>query len=122
MNYKKYLTPEERLSCWQVGFLRKVASVGRKPSDVGFDKSASVVGDIVHGLGTMAGAAKDSVSGFLAVALLSGLPIGTMLHLADNSLKRSSKKEKELKAQRDAYRDAMAQLKNHVAGQEGYMA
>lgn len=123
MNFKRYLTAEERLGCWQAGFMRKLASAGKLPSDVGLTKEAlglNTVTDFMRGVGAAAkdvGTAVGDVSiGTLGLGLAAGLPIGVLLHLADKSLRSSSRKTKELKAQRDAYRDAMARLELNLRG------
>ena len=125
MNFKMYLTPEERLGCWQAGFMRKMAGVGKKPSDFGFTKEAAglpTAGDLwtafSSGLGAMASGVSDLGTTGLGIAIAAGLPIGVVMHLADKSLKRNSRKTRELKAQRDTYRDAMAQLKNRIQNTE----
>lgn len=120
MNFKRYLTPEERLGCWQAGFLRKMASVGKKPSDLGFTKEANWLNSTLKGVGVASDLAKDAVLATLGLGLISGLPIGMVLHVADKSLRRDSKKTKELKAQRDAYRDAVARLRNSLQAEGAF--
>lgn len=125
MNFKDYLTPDERLGCWKAGFMRKLASVGKRPSDVGLTKEAFGIGAVSDFVKSVGSAAKDvgeavgDVSiGTLGVGLAAGLPLGVLLHLADKSLRSSSKKTRELKAQRDAYRDAMARLERSLREEE----
>lgn len=126
MNFKEYLTPEERLGCWQAGFMRKLAAAGKVPSDVApagvTTKEAGFGSSMVKGVELMWNALGDSVIGALGLGLAAGLPIGTVLHVADRNLKSDRKKTKELMAQRDAYRDAIAKLKNSLMSSGGELA
>ena len=125
MNFKDYLTPDERLGCWQAGFMRKLASVGKRPSDVGLTKEAFGIGAVSDFVKSVGSAAKDvgeavgDVSiGTLGVGLAAGLPLGVLLHLADKSLRSSSKKTRELKAQRDAAEKERAEREAERAARE----
>ena len=111
MNFKKYLTPEEREQCWRVGFVRKMAACGKRPSDFGFEKKAF----LGEGLGKAMTGLSDALLAAGGLSLAAGLPIGIFLHLADKSMTSDRKKTKELIKQRDVYQDAIAQLRSQLA-------
>ena len=118
MNFKDYLTEEERLECWKVGMLRKMASCGIKPSDIGMEKCAIlgmhtagqvVKGTIQAGVGASKAVKNTAVTAF-AAALLLGLPLGGILHYLDRTASNDSKDIEKSKAIRDAYQKAVAGL------------
>ena len=106
MNFKKYLTVEERADMWNVGFIRKLASVGKKPSDLGLTKDAQLqwVGNAIKG--TAQGIKDLGRSGF-GLALLAGLPTGIALHFIDRDLKNDSVEVQKLKRKKDLYNAAV---------------
>lgn len=121
MNFKEYLTPAERAACWQRGIVRKFAEAGVNPATMRkealFDVGA-FIRSLGQGLSGFTSTLGNVSVGALGTALVAGLPVGVVLHLADKSLRSDGRKTKELKARRDTYRDAMAKLRLSL-GQDG---
>lgn len=113
MNFNDYLTPEERLECWKAGFVRKLASAGVKPSDLGFEKNA--------GIGSLIGGAiGGGVKGVVGLSLLAGLPLGALLHYLHRSIKKDSKETEKLTALRDTYNSVIEGVKNRASANDIY--
>jgi hypothetical protein len=113
MNFRDYLTEEERLGCWRLGFVKKIASCGIKPSDLDisdpFEKDATWVGEAAK---ETAASGKDLVRAGASAALLLGLPLGAMLHFIHRSIKKDSKETEKLEKMRDLYSDVVQSIKD----------
>lgn len=115
MDFREYLTPEERQECWRVGFVRKMASAGVKPSDVGMTKEAfyiPVASELAEGAGTVLRAGGATLKGTMALALLTGLPIGAALHFLGRAMTKDNKETEKLTALRDTYNTVIEGIKN----------
>lgn len=108
MNFREYLTKEEREACIRAGMVRKMANYGVTPSELGFTKEAQDTGSW---LSTTWDIAKTLGKGGIALSILTGLPIGAMLHYIDRSASNDSKKIERLTKTRDTYLDAMESVK-----------
>lgn len=125
MNFKDYLTEEERFECLKAGMLRKVASCGKTPSEVGLDgimKSASFWNFLASkgpkALSVTAGAVSSATQNALALSLLLGVPIGAAMHYIDRSMKKDSKKTERLVATRDTYNTVMDAMKSRLLDED----
>lgn len=117
MNFNDYMTPEERVECWKMGFVRKLASAGVKPSDLGMTKSAATAANAAKAL---FGAAGTGIKGVVGLALLAGLPLGALAHFLHRSMKKDSKETEKLVALRDTYNSVMEGMKNRSAAGDIY--
>ena len=110
MNYRNFLTPEEREECWRAGFVRKMASCGIRPSECGIEKDA----DFASALSKVWGVGKDMFKGTIGIGLLGGLPLGAILHFVDRAVKNDSKETERLVKTRDTYLDVVAEIKRKL--------
>lgn len=122
MNFKDYLTEEERIDCWKAGMVRKMASCGVTPSQLGFEKTAQIGGVLSaagQGLSKIPEFVGGGVQNAAALALLLGLPLGAVLHFVDRSMRRDNKEIEKLTKIRDTYQGVIESVKNR-AGAHGY--
>lgn len=96
----EFLTPSERLEAMRLGGLKKLASMGMKPSDFGLalEKSAQSPGS----------SAMDLLGATLRTAVMIGAPLGAVWYAVNRPIRRDSMKTKKLKARLDHYNDASA--------------
>jgi hypothetical protein len=100
----EFLTPTERLDAMRLGGLRKLASMGLRPSDL-----EKVAASNTSAIDTLGAAIRTSV--------LFGAPLGAVWYVLSSGLKKDSKKTKKLKAELDHYNNAVSDSKNRLAGQ-----
>lgn len=120
MNFKRYLTNDERLACMKAGMVRKMASLGVRPSSVGLDKMAMVKSalgpvDFFKAFGSGIGSIPANA---IALAFVTGIPLGAMLHYIDRSMTKDSKKTQRLEETRDTYNMAMESMKSRLRNGE----
>lgn len=113
MDFREYLTKEERLACLKAGMVRKMANYGVTPSQLGFEKGAQLEG-IGNFLGKAWDVTKDLGKTGIALSLLGGLPIGAMLHYIDRSATKDSKEVERLTKMRDTYLDVVESVKRKL--------
>lgn len=99
--YTKLLTRQERLECIGSGMLLKSAGEG-VPADM--VKEANLVG-----------AADFGTKAVVALALMTGVPLGIASHLIHNSIKKKKLKEREALQKIDFYQDAGDRIENELA-------
>lgn len=117
MNFNDYLTPEERAECLKAGFIRKLASAGVRPSDIGIEKSASTLGTAIN---VTAQALGGGAKGLIGVSLLAGLPLGALVHFLHRSMRKDSKETEKLTALRDTYNSVIEGVKNRTGARDIY--
>jgi hypothetical protein len=123
MNFKDYLTDEERLQCIKFGIMRKTASCGKTPKDIGLDgmiKSSGVLDVLGKAYGVTSGAVSGTLTNAIALSVLAGVPVGAMLHYLDRSMKKDSKKTERLIATRDTYNNVMNAMKSRLMNPEEF--
>ena len=102
--YTKVLTQDERMACMRFGALLKCAEYGLHPKDVdGLVKQATI-------------SLTDTAQGIAAMAVLSGIPIGIIAHIAGQHISGQRAQERELEEKVKYYRNATQGL---GAGLEG---
>lgn len=110
MNFKNYLTVEEREACTKAGIVRKLAEYGVSLSDVGIEKTATI-GDVLR---VARDSANDLAKGTVGLSFLAGIPAGLLLHVVDRSLTKDDKESERLEKMRDTYLDFIAKVKNRA--------
>ena len=101
------LTPEERAGAMRLGMYLKCSEYGLAPHQIdGVMKTAAMgIAD------TIGGASKLTV----ALALLTGVPLGIASHIIGRRITQQRKKETELQHQTHFYRDATQNLEAGLA-------
>lgn len=106
-----YLTPSERMDAIRVGGLKKLASLGMKPSDM--EKDALSLADGASSILPLLGTA-------VRTAVVFGLPVGTVWYALSRSLKQDSASTQKLKAKLDHYNDVAEEAKSRVRSNTSY--
>jgi hypothetical protein len=91
------------------GVALRLAEEGLRPSDLGIEKAAQL--QVLQGIGS------DAARMMLATALVTGIPVGVLMHAADKKSKKNTTEEENLKRQIDSYRDAAGSLEGEMARQ-----
>ena len=96
----EFLTPSERLDAMRIGGLRKLASMGIKPSDMGklVKKSESP-----NKIGLLGAALRTSV--------LIGAPLGAIWYVVSSGLKDDDLKTRKMKETLDHYNGVVEENK-----------
>lgn len=115
MNFRDFLTPEEREACWRAGFIRKLASNGVSLSEAGMEKDALSIENSVK---TIWNAGKDLAKGTIALGLVSGIPLGILTHFIGRALSKDNKEVERLTKTRDTYIDVVEGLKRKLQQDE----
>lgn len=93
----EFLTPSERLGAMRIGGLKKLASMGMRPSDFG---AMTKVAGVEAKLGLLGAALRTSV--------LVGAPIGAIWFAISDGIKNDDEKTRKMKATLDHYNDAVS--------------
>lgn len=100
MKLRDHITPQEREAAWKLGATIQYGTM---------DKSAAVqIPDILSPAATLKGVA--------TVALVTGIPIGTLAHIVGQKVSASRAKERRLMEEAQYYRNAGKQLEYGLAG------
>ena len=103
--YTKVLTPDERMSCMRFGALLKCAEYGLQADEVSaLVKSATI-------------SLTDTAKGIAAMAVLSGIPVGVIAHIAGQHITGQRAQERELEEKVKYYRNATQGLNAGLAGE-----
>lgn len=100
----EFITPEERLDGIRVGALRKLASYGMKPSDLGKAMEKS---------GQSATTASDALMAVLKTAVVIGVPVGALMYAMRSSVKKQDDKTAKMRKALDHYNDQVFEFKNN---------
>lgn len=101
----EFITPEERLDGIRVGALRKLASYGMKPSDLGQAMEKS---------GQSAATASDALMAVLKTAVVIGVPVGALMYAMRSSVKKQDDKTRKMQSALDHYNDQVFEFKNSM--------
>jgi multisubunit Na+/H+ antiporter MnhC subunit len=100
----EFITPEERLDGIRVGALRKLASYGMKPSDLGQAMEKSGANPV--------GTASDALMAVLKTAVVIGVPVGALMYAMRSSVKKQDDKTRKMQSALDHYNDQVFEFKN----------
>lgn len=102
--YAKILTPDERMACMRFGAVLKCAEHGLNRTEV-----KSLVKQATLSL-------TDTAKGIAAMAVLSGIPIGVIAHIAGQHISGQRAQEREMEEKVKYYRNATQGLSSGLAG------
>lgn len=108
----EFLTPEERLEAIRIGAMKKLASLGMTPSD--FDRemeksaqAAEAVSDVF------------SAGNYIKLALLLGVPLGTLTYAFGSMASPNRKRNRKLKHGLDQFNDIAEEYRRNSLPQDG---
>lgn len=102
--YTKVLTADERMACMRFGALLKCAEHGLNSSQISeLVKTATI-------------SLTDTAKGIASLAILSGIPVGVLAHIAGQHITGQRAKERELEEKVKYYRNATQGLSTGLKG------
>lgn len=99
----EFITPEERLDGIRLGAMRKLASMGMKPSDL--DAAMEKTAQSKTG-------AQDLLMAVIKSAVVLGVPAGALMYAMRSSVKSDDEKTRKMRQALDHYNDQVYEFKN----------